>query len=123
MARLSRLDLQVLDAMAAGFEPFLMIYQDVAWLERHEWDMEAVVASVCKLVSCNMVELCLLESEAEADGQHTVDCGTLLEHYADLDTEHREVGRPFYHSKGEFFFEMTAAGRVEWDEAESGSFV
>jgi hypothetical protein len=119
MFRLSQLDFCVLNAVADGSEPFSMIYQDVMSSGQVEWDMKEIVRSVCNLMSSGMLELC----ETEISDEPILDFDKLLlDHYDSLDKELQEVGKPFYYSRGEYFFQMTETGKEEWQKEEYRPF-
>jgi hypothetical protein len=120
MPRLSRLGFHVMNALADGCEPFSMIYQDIVELGKPEWDTEAVATSVCTLLSHGMLELC--RSESAVCGGFMLTPDILTEHYQALDQELESAERPFYYSKGEYFFRMTLAGRDEWNRDEYRPF-
>lgn len=115
MNKLSRLDFCVLDSLADGSEPFSMIYQDLHLMGQPGWNLYEIARSVCRLLSLGMLEL-------ETADASTLGAQALVEHYASLDKELKEVGRPFYYSQGEYFFQMTTAGRQEWDKDEYRPF-
>ncbi len=116
MPRLSKLEFCILNAVADGSEPFSMIYQDITSNGCPDWDMEAIAHSVCYLVSLGLLELG--EKEPETSGGFVLDPDTLLNHYETLEKELEEVERPFYYSKGEYFFQMSSAGMIEWNKEE-----
>ena len=118
MSKLSLLDFCILDAMAVGSEPFSMIYQELLSYGRLEWDMGLIAHSTCNLVLSGMPEICGIEARNKSDLNPT----TLLEHYKFLDKELQEVGTPFYYSRGEYFFQMTEAGKEEWQKDEYQPF-
>jgi hypothetical protein len=80
--------------------------------------MKAIAASVCKLISTGMLKPCELES----NNRLVLDTNVLLRHYRNLEEELRKVGRPFYYSRGEYFFQMTIIGREEWQKEEYRPF-
>jgi hypothetical protein len=113
MLKLSRMDFHVLNAVAAGSVPFSMIYQDPIFQEQSVGDFCSIVHTVFHLISAGLLELC----EIEVENGERLTSEMLLQHYQNLDRELREVGRPFYYGKGEYFLQMTEQGRSEWDSA------
>jgi hypothetical protein len=101
---LTKVQFAILDAMADGSEPFSMIYADVQDKLGTVKCVKGIAEDVCSLVSRGLISVVdAKDISAEA----------LTSHYANL-VQELEKGRPFYYSKGEYFFELTGKGWNAW---------
>jgi hypothetical protein len=95
--------------MADGSEPFSMIYADVS--------VEADTAMPLEIVARELLWLITRRLVGVIDGD-AISTDLLVEHYSSIDEELSKQQQPFYYSRGEYFFEMTALGREAWDAYE-----
>ena len=99
----------ILNVLADGSEPFSMVCADV-WEQDESSSIKAIADDLCLLMKTGHIRAVDI-GEASFE-ELTV---RLCDHYDLLQRELRAGKFPFYYSKGEFFFEMTAEGRKEWD--------
>ncbi len=104
---ITRRQFEILNSLADGFEPFSMIYSDI----QEEISMNITVAEaaidLCKLIQLKLV--------VQTEGEESLTPDELTNHYNSLRNELKSCKKPFYYSKGEYFFEMTYSGRNIWD--------